>query len=150
VPTDATAAEMLQQPLREPSGAPIVAARMLGSLRAIAEALFATAHAPAAPERIDWLLLELEDFLARAGARTRLVLRLAVLAVSLLAPLGVLRFTPLRRLPLPDRIHALRRLENGPLAAPLFAVKALLSLLYYEHPEAAREIGFDGECQGPP
>ncbi len=148
VPTDLAAAETRLLPLRKANGAPIVGTRMLRALRAIAEALFATARAPAAPERLDWLELELEDFLARAGARTRFVLRLAVFAVCVLAPLGVLRFVPLRHLRLADRIHALRRLESSKFSAPLFAVKALLSLLYYEHPDAAREIGFDGECQG--
>jgi hypothetical protein len=135
-------------PLREPGGAPIVSARTLGTLRAVAEALFSTESGPPSPARIDWLLLEIEDFLARAGPRTRLVLGLAVLAVNVLAPLCVLRLISLRRMPLAQRVHALRRLENSRLSAPLFAVKALLSLIYYEHPEAAREVGFDGECMG--
>jgi hypothetical protein len=126
----------------------MVSAGTLVTLRAVAEALFATTAGPPSAERIDWLLLEIEDFLARAGPRTRFVLGLAVFAVNLLAPLLVLRFTSLRRLPLAQRVHALRNLENSPLAAPLFAVKALLSLIYYEHPEAAREVGFDGACLG--
>ncbi len=125
-----------------------MSARTLGTLRAVAEALFSTASGPPGAERIDWLLLEIEDFLARAGPRTRLVLGLAVFAVNVLAPLSVLRLAPLRRLPLAERVHALRSLENSRLAAPLFAVKALLSLIYYEHPDAAREVGFDGECMG--
>ena len=127
----------------------MVSAGTLVTLRAVAEALFATSAGPPSAERIDWLLLEIEDFLARAGPRTRFVLGLAVFAVNLLAPLLVLRFISLRRLPLAQRVHALRNLENSPLAAPLFAVKALLSLIYYEHPEAAREVGFDGACLGP-
>jgi hypothetical protein len=144
------AATGVPKPLREPDGAPIVSSRTLVRLRAVAEALFATASGPPSSERIDWLLLEIEDFLARAGGRTRLVLGLAVLAVNLLAPLSVFRFASLRRLPLIQRIHALRNLENSRLAAPLFAVKALLSLIYYEHPDAAREVGFDGACMGQP
>jgi hypothetical protein len=127
----------------------MVSAGTLVTLRAVAEALFATSAGPPSAERIDWLLLEIEDFLARAGPRTRFVLGLAVFAVNLLAPLLVLRFISLRRLPLAHRVHALRNLENSPLAAPLFAVKALLYLIYYEHPEAAREVGFDGACLGP-
>jgi hypothetical protein len=31
----------------------------------------------------------------------------------------------------------------GPL---LLALKTILCILYYEHPDAAAEIGFDGEC----
>jgi hypothetical protein len=143
------AVAVLAEPLREPGGASIVSARTLVTLRAVAEALFATSTGPPSAERIDWLLLEIEDFLARAGPRTRLVLGVAVFAVNLLAPLLVLRLTPLRRLTLGERVHALQNLENSRLAAPLFAVKALLSLIYYEHPEAAREVGFDGACMGP-
>ncbi len=143
------AAAVLPEALREPGGAPIVSARTLGTLRAVAEALFATAAGPPSAARIDWLLTEIEDFLARAGPRTRFVLGVAVFAVNLLAPLSVLRFTSLRRLSLAERVHALRNLENSRLAAPLFAVKALLSLIYYEHPDAAREVGFDGACMGP-
>jgi hypothetical protein len=150
VSTQAAAGDALPRPLREPNGAPIVSTRSLRALRAIAEALFSTDAGPPPAERLDWLLLDIEDFLARAGPRTRLVFGLAVLAVSVLAPLGVMRFVPLRRLSLKDRVHALRRLENSRVAAPLFAVKALLSIIYYEHPEAARAIGFDGACLGQP
>lgn len=119
---------------------------MLRALGAIAEALFATASGPPPRDRIGWLLEECEDFLSRAGARSRLLVGLGVLAVSLLAPLMVLRFPPLRRLSHRERVRALRKLEASPAASPLFAIKALLSLVYYEHPDAAREIGFDGEC----
>jgi len=119
---------------------------MLRTLGAIAEALFATESGPPPHDRIGWLLAECEDFLSRAGARSRLLVRLAVFAVSVLAPLSVLRFRPLGRLPQRERVHALRVLERSPAAGPLFAIKALLSMLYYEHPDAAREIGFDGEC----
>jgi hypothetical protein len=138
----------LPQPLREPNGTSMVSARSLRALHAVAEALFATSAGPPPAERLEWLMLEIEDFLARAGPRTRLVLGLAVFAVSVLAPLGVLRFKALRRLPLGQRVHALRRLENSRLSAPLFAVKALLSLIYYEHPDAQRGVGFDGACLG--
>ncbi|HMJ09893.1 MAG TPA: hypothetical protein VK524_00735, partial [Polyangiaceae bacterium] len=87
-----------------------------------------------------------DDFLARAGTRTRFLIRLSAGLVNLLAPWVIFRIGPLRRLPLPDRIRALSRLEQSGFNAPLLAIKALLSLLYYEHPEAAREVGFDGEC----
>jgi hypothetical protein len=131
---------------RNGRGSSVVGPRMLGALGAVAEALFATDTGPPPRDRIDWLTAECEDFLSRAGSRSRLLVRLAVLAVSVLAPLLVLRFRPLRRLPLGERVRALRVLEASPVAGPLFAVKALLSLIYYEHPDAAREIGFDGEC----
>ncbi|MCZ7678966.1 MAG: hypothetical protein M5U28_09520 [Sandaracinaceae bacterium] len=41
------------------------------------------------------------------------------------------------------------RLEATPLSLPLLGAKAILSIVYYEHPDAAREIGWDQECMGP-
>jgi hypothetical protein len=120
--------------------------RMLRAARALAEAIFSTEAGPPPPERLDWLVRELDDFLARVGSRTRLVLWLSVFAVSWLAPLLSFRLLPLRALPLPKRIDALERLERSHAAMALLATKAILSILYYEHPDAAREVGFDGAC----
>jgi hypothetical protein len=129
---------------------PVVSTRFITAVRAVAEAVFSTDAGPPPPARLDWLCVELADFLSRAGARTRLMLRLALLAVSLVAPLLAGRLPPLRRLSLSERIRALTLLEQSPFGAPVLAVKALLCVLYYEHPDAAREIGFDSECLGAP
>ncbi len=93
-------------------------------------------------------MAELEDFLARAGARTRFLYGAAVLALTVLAPLVIGRLPPLGRLPVRERARALSVLEHSRFGAPVLAVKALLCVLYYEHPDAAREVGFDGECRG--
>jgi hypothetical protein len=63
-----------------------------------------------------------------------------------LAPLMIRRFGSLAAMSLPDRIRALERFEGSALSPALLAVKALLSVHYYEHPDAAREVGFDGAC----
>jgi hypothetical protein len=120
--------------------------RMLVAIEAIAEALFSSADGAPPRERIEWLSHEMDDFLARAGARSRFVFRLSLLAVSMLAPLLLWRFAPLRALPLGERTEALERMERGRLALPLLAIKAMLCIVYYEHPDAADEIGFDGAC----
>jgi len=135
-------------PLRDVGGRSYLSQRTLRALHAIAEAMFSTDAGPPPAERLAWLLAEAEDFLARAGARTRFVVGLMVLVVSLAAPILSLRAPPLARLPLAERVRVLRRLEDSGLSGPLFAVKALLSILYYEHPDAAREVGFDGACLG--
>lgn len=132
-------------PLRKPSGAPIVSPRLVIRARIIAEALFATGEGPPPAARLDWLAAETEDFLARSGWRTRLVVGLALFAVWMLAPLLVFRFTSLRRMSVPERAHALQRLEDT-FGAPVLAVKAMLCVLYYEHPDAARGVGFDSSC----
>jgi hypothetical protein len=116
--------------------------------RAIAEALFSRGGTLPPTTRVDWLIAELEDFLARAGTRSRLMLALSITAVGLFAPLFVRRVVGIERLSLADRITALTRLEDR-FPPPVLAVKALLCLLYFEHPDAAREVGFDGECARP-
>lgn len=136
----------LTGPLRHADGRPIVSPRLVAALVAIGEAVFMTSAGAPPPERLAWLGSELEDFLARAGARTRWLLWLAALAVSVLAPLAAGRMPPIGRLALRERARALSLLERSRLGAPVLAVKALLCVLYYEHPDAARQIGFDGLC----
>jgi hypothetical protein len=120
--------------------------RMLATVEALAEALFSTEAGAPPRERLKWLSRELDDFMARAGARSRLVLRASVLCIAVVAPLLIRKLGPLRSLPLAQRTEALERMESGTFALPLLAVKAILCILYYEHPDAAREIGFDGRC----
>lgn len=114
--------------------------------RAVAEALFATPAGPPPRDRLEWALAEFDDLVARASGRAATLLRLSLLTLSVAAPLLAGRLPPLARLPVAARVEALRRLERTPLVAALFAVKAMLSICYYEHPDAAREAGYDGLC----
>ena len=61
--------------------------RALRAARAIAEALFCTDAAPAPADRVAWLMGELDLVLTHAGWRSGGFYRLALFAVSLLAPL---------------------------------------------------------------
>src|SRR5690242_12288411 len=108
--------------------------RTLAAVEALAEAIFATADGPPPRPRIEWLSREIDDFLARAGARSRFVYVLSVTVVSVVAPLLIGKFAALRALALPDRSRALEKMERGRMALPLLAVKAMLCILYYEHP----------------
>jgi hypothetical protein len=135
-------------PLRGPHGERLVAARTVRAAGAIASAVFATEDGPPAPERLSYLEREFEDFLARSGPRARLMLSFMIWLVALAAPLLIGKKGPLGDLTQRDRIRALDRLERR-FGEPLVAVKAILCLIYYEHPDAAREIGFDGECHSP-
>jgi hypothetical protein len=68
------------------------------------------------------------------------------LAISVLGPLHVSRLPPFRRLSQEQRARALERMERGPFSLAVFGAKAILCILYFEHPGPAREIGFDGSC----
>jgi hypothetical protein len=118
---------------------------MRAATSALAEALFASEDGAPPAARLRWLCDELDDFLGRAGPKARLFFRLSLLAVSVLAPLMIRRLRPLRTLPLAARTQALTRIEESAFALPLLAVKAILCILYYEHPDVVREIGY-GAC----
>jgi hypothetical protein len=118
------------------------------TVHAIAEALFTTEEGPPPEERLAWLVDDLDDFFVRSGARALFLFRLCVLAVSLVAPLFVGKLAPFRALSQADRLRALERLEQSPLALAIFGAKTTLCVVYYEHPDAARAVGFDGSCLG--
>ena len=116
------------------------------ALRAIAEAVFSGPSGPPPPARLDWLLDDLDDFFSRSGGRARGVSRLMIRLVSLLAPLMVWRPWPFHRLSLDTRIRALARLEDSVLSAPILALKAMLCIVWYEHPDTAAAVGFHQTC----
>ena len=132
-----------------PAGPAAPARAWLHTATAVAEALFSTTAGPPPAPRLHWLASELADFLSRSAPKARWLFRASLLAVALLAPVLAGRPWPFRWLPIQRRIRGLERLERSAVGAPLFAVKAILCILYYEHPDAAREIGFDGACREP-
>jgi len=136
-------------PLPSPAGeAPktgALSARALATTRATAEALFSNQDAPPASERLDWAMDEYADFMARTTARGRLLFWAAATAISLFAPLMIGKLPPYRQHTLPTRVRALRAFEASPLGGILIALRAILCMIYYEHPDAAREVGIELE-----
>ncbi|MFW6050886.1 MAG: hypothetical protein ACODAU_06910 [Myxococcota bacterium] len=132
----------------EVRGRPGLTSRMRKATHAVAESLFRTDAGPPPADRLAWLVDDLDHFLAHAGPRSRLIYRLCLFAVSVLAPLFVFRLPPYRALAETKRPLALERLERSPFGLAVFGCKMLLCILYYEHPDAAREVGFDGRCLG--
>jgi hypothetical protein len=128
------------------------------AVHAVIEAVFARAGAngdvtPPPEARVAWVTAEIDDFLARASGRSYAIVTLSLVVVSIVAPLLSRRFTSLASLTPSERVHALERFERSSFAPALLAVKALLAVHYYEHPDAAREVGYDGACMitpGPP
>ena len=124
--------------------------RTLRSARHLAEALFSTPEGPPPAERLDWLERDLGDFFGHVSLRARVLFRACIFAVSIFAPLLVARLPTLSRLSVEERVRAVHAFERTPLSLALLAAKAILSLVYFEHPDAAAEIGWDQRCMGPP
>ena len=123
--------------------------RTLRAARDFAEAFFATEAGPPPADRLSWMSRDLDDFLGRAGARGRTTFRLALFAITWLAPIVIGRLGPLGRLPIDERVHALEKMESTPgIGLALFLVRAIVSIVYYEHPDAAASIGWDQACLG--
>ncbi|MEZ4375738.1 MAG: hypothetical protein R3B07_33315 [Polyangiaceae bacterium] len=120
--------------------------RAIAAALAIAECLFVSSSGPPPKARLNWLGRELDDFLERIGADARSSYLLGLFALSVLGPLLSISVTPLRSMDLEQRARALSKVESSFASGLLLAVKAMLCIIYYEHPDAAQSIGFDGRC----
>jgi len=109
--------------------------------RAFAEALFAGPEGPPPDERLRWLVADLADFLEQSGPRAWAVITGGLEVATWLAPPLIGKLPPLSRLSVEERCRALDKLEHSPAGLPLLAVKAILCILYYEHPDSLAEIG---------
>lgn len=118
--------------------------RVIHASGRIAEALFHDGTSVPPADRIAWLEGEVRDFLGRATGRARFMFRLCVFVVVWLGPLWALSLPPLTWMKPARRVEVLEHMETGLLAFAFLACKALLCMMYYEHPDAAREVGFDG------
>src|SRR4051812_34342169 len=104
----------------------------------MAEAVFSSPEGPPSKARLDFTEEEFSICIACSGQRSRIVFGLCFLAISIIAPLLIGKLPTAWRLPLADRIRALTKMEEHPVfSAPIFAVKAILSIVYYEEPSAA-------------
>lgn len=96
--------------------------------------------------RIEWMIEEVESFLDHAGSRTTCLFLLAVALLEWLPLLFLGRIARMSRLNPLQRAEYLERFDRSRVAIALALPKALLALVYYEHPDAARETGYDGGC----
>jgi hypothetical protein len=116
--------------------------------RVVAEALFSADGTPPDLERLEWLQKDFADFYARAHGNARMVLRASLLVLMWIAPLLSFRFRSLSSLPIHDRIEVLERFEGTVLAPAALAVKAMLCILWFEHPVTVRETATEATCLG--
>jgi hypothetical protein len=124
----------------------VLSARARRDVRAFGEAVFSRDGGPPPDDRMRWFVDDVDDFVAHLNLRAALLFRLCLFVASWLAPLFVGRLAPLASLPVADRIAALDVLERTPASLALFGARAVVSLCYYEHPDAAAELGWDRKC----
>jgi len=103
--------------------------------RAIAEALFASADGPADAARIDWVVRDFADFVARIGPRSRFIFLLCTWVLTWIAPLFVWRLGVLGSLDLELRTKALERTERSLFGPSVLGPKIMLCMIWFEHPE---------------
>jgi hypothetical protein len=115
------------------------------NMRAIAAGLF-DREIGVDPNRLDWAIGDLTAFLRAAGPRTSLIFRVALFAVAWMPIFFIGRFGPFSRLSVEDQARYLKKLDRSRVAALLLLPKAIFSLVYFEHPDSLKEIGFDGSC----
>ncbi len=120
--------------------------RVKRAARVVAEALFSTEAGPPDAERLDWVAQDLMEFMARSPGRARMILRLALWALTFLTPLFVFAPVPLGWLAVPTRVKALERMEHSVLGPAALAVKAMLCMLWFEHPTTRVETNTPVSC----
>jgi len=123
-----------------------LSSRQLQIAYAVAATLFeADAASPVPKERLEFAMEELRAFAARVGLQTRLAFK-AAFVVMQLAPFLMLgkvqRFT---RLSMIARRRCLKKLEASRFGLVVVLLKTILSFVYFEHPEALAETGYDAE-----
>jgi len=136
-----------------PRRTPLLSRRQRRVLRAVAEGLFSEPDRPVPADRLDWLEIECDDFLAATTGLTRTIVWLALTVMQLSPPLSI--WTPkfMTSCTIEQRQKCLHRIESSPIVLVSLLVallKAFMSSMYFEHPEALAETGFDGQCASGP
>ncbi len=117
----------------------------LRASRAVASTMFSTHDGPPSRQHLDWTIAHLHDMYVTVGGMGLFVFRLSLLAFTWLAPLMILRLPPFSRLSHEQRLRAMHRFEHSLIAISLFALKAMLCMIHFEHPEGAQHMRFDGQ-----
>lgn len=118
--------------------------RQLRIARSLAATLFDDGSGVPA-DRLDFAMGELQGYAARAGRLTRLALRFAfwVLQLTPLFLCGIFRrFTSVSA---DIRQRCVGKLEGTRLGLVVVLLKTVLSMVYFEHPDALASTGYDAE-----
>ena len=117
--------------------------------RTMAAVMFSTDAGAPPRERLDWLAADLSDFFTQAGRGPGRLFGLALFAVLYVAPLLAFRL-PLPFTSIPKGVDTLERIERGPLGVALLFIKAILCIVYFEHPDVERTTGYVTPCLAEP
>ena len=145
---------MPMQLLPPPAPHEVVTARLVAPLspvvrswaRAVAEGILATEEGAPDPKRVEDVVEDFLDFIARAPARGRWIMILSLFALVWVAPLFVARMPTLDGLDVDKRAEALDRVEKSVLGPAALAPKAILCLLWFEHPATRAETHTEVTC----
>jgi hypothetical protein len=119
-------------------------------LRRAAEAIFASRNQAVPQERLDWLEIEINDYLAATSGMTRSVVWFFLNLIQIAPPFTGVRIARFTSCTIEQRQRCMHRLESSPFFfSTVVAVltKALLCTIYFEHPDALLETGYDGKCK---
>jgi hypothetical protein len=101
-----------------------------------------------AAERLEAHVAHVDTFVSAASKTVRFGLRVALWFLSLAPILFFVRLTTLERLPLPQRVALLTRLEGshaGNLSLAFIGWRSVMTLLFYEDEHELRQIGYGDE-----
>lgn len=119
-------------------------------LLGLAESFFTDPNDPAdrgAAQRFLWLVDDVDDFISQASPSLRWGTRIAAFLVELAPLFFIGRLSRCSSLALEERERYLAAVEAStvPRVALLVVMfKTVMTVLYYEHPEAAPHLGYDG------
>ncbi|MEI7891597.1 MAG: hypothetical protein WCI05_00815 [Myxococcales bacterium] len=117
-------------------------------LRALAEAMFSHAASPSS-QRLTAFVDDVDDFLSPVSAFLRfgLLRTLELLAILPLFLLGKLAL--FNGLSVDDRVRMLTRMERSafwPITLIFIGWKTMLTMLFFEHPDELRALGYPGDA----
>jgi|SRR5690606_10799504 len=122
----------------------VLSLRQLRIARALTATLFDDGTG-VPPERLDYAMAELVGYAARVGRMTRLALRFALWVMQLAPFLLFGVFRTFTRASVELRERCLRRLEGSRLGLVVVLLKTVLSMIYFEHPDALASTGYDAQ-----
>ena len=131
----------------DPEGALVKTTAQSGwgqAMWSMGEVILASPSGPCDPQRLGWVCAQTRQMVESVGGKGALVFRLGLFLADWVAPLWAFKLPRLRNMDFETRVHVLEKFESSPFGMTLLAVKLFLCIAYFEHPDTADEVGFDG------